>query len=73
LRRRELHLVIGGFNDALPWAQEIAFTRPYLQTPDGKAHVLAAPPGENSWLMHVEQQLESHKNDVPALLAQVAW
>src|SRR4051812_24082691 len=53
LRKRELQLVIGGFDRSLPWAQEVAFTRPYLNTPDGLAHVIAAPPGENAWLMLV--------------------
>ena len=29
LGRRELDLVIGGLTDALPWKQQVAFTRPY--------------------------------------------
>src|SRR3954470_6776346 len=50
LSRRELQLVIGGFDVSLPWAEKVAFTRPYLKTPDGLAHVIAAAPGENAWL-----------------------
>jgi len=68
LRKRELDLVIGGFDAQLPWAQEVAFTRPYLESDDGKAHVLAAPPGENAWLMLIDGELESHKTAMRAEL-----
>jgi polar amino acid transport system substrate-binding protein len=72
LRKREIHLVIGGFDAKLPWAREVAFTRPYLESPDGKAHVLAAPPGENAWLVFLDRELDAHKAQVPTLLAQVS-
>jgi polar amino acid transport system substrate-binding protein len=72
LRKRELHLVIGGFDAKLPWAQEVAFTRPYMTSPEGVAHVLAAPPGENQWLMLIEQTLEWHKPSLPAVLTEVS-
>jgi polar amino acid transport system substrate-binding protein len=64
LRRRELDLVVGGFHTKLPWAKDIAFTRPYFKGDDGKAHVLAAPPGENAWLLHVDREIERHKPEL---------
>jgi polar amino acid transport system substrate-binding protein len=72
LHKRELHLVIGGFDAKLPWAQQVAFTRPYMTSPEGVAHVLAAPPGENEWLMLIEQTLEWHKPSLPAVLTEVS-
>jgi len=71
LRKREIQLVIGGFDAKLPWAREVAFTRPYLESPDGKAHVLAAPPGENAWLVFLDRELDARKGQIPMLLAQV--
>lgn len=71
LRKRELHLVVGGFDAKLPWAQQVAFTRPYLTNPEGVAHVLAAPPGENRWLMRIEHTIEHHRDSLPALLSEV--
>lgn len=61
LHNREVQLVIGGFDNRVPWGREVAFTRPYLKTADGKAHVLAAPPGENAWLMLLDEQLARFK------------
>ena len=68
LRRRQVDLVIAGFHDKLPWAKEIAFTRPYFTGTDGKAHVLAAPPGENAWLLHVEREIERRKPELRLVL-----
>jgi polar amino acid transport system substrate-binding protein len=70
LHDREIHLGIGGFDAASPWAEEVAFTRPYLKSPDGKAHVLAAPPGENAWLLLLDRQIQQHKASIPALLVE---
>jgi len=64
LLKREIQLAIGGFEATLPWAKEIAFTRPYLKTPDGVGHVIAAPPGENAWLVAVERAIERHKREI---------
>jgi polar amino acid transport system substrate-binding protein len=139
LSRRELDLVIGGLSDALPWKQQVAFTRPYytdtvvvgvragaapLRRLDGQTiaveagdpvaaqlhkkgavpvevsdlkeargpivaptwqlaslgrastgivlhedrHVLAAPRGENAWLVRVERLLHERQSAVPVLL-----
>lgn len=67
LRRRELDLVIAGLDATVPWANEVALTRPYYD--DSKAHVLAAPPGENAWLVAIERVLEANRSRVGPLLA----
>jgi polar amino acid transport system substrate-binding protein len=72
LHKRELQLVIGGLNASLPWAEEVAFTRPYLKTPDGRQHVIAVTPGENAWLMLVETTLDAQRAAVPTLLAEAS-
>jgi len=72
LRSREVHLVIGGFDTKVEWAPQVALTRPYLESPDGKAHVLAAPPGENAWLIFIDRELEKRKPGIPAMLAAAA-
>jgi polar amino acid transport system substrate-binding protein len=61
LRDRQLDLVIGGLTSHLPWKQEVAFTRPYYR--DHEQHVLAAPPGENAWLVIVERYLRQHGSE----------
>ena len=76
LHDRELDLVVGGLTADSPWRAKVAFTRPYhvdsgvvLRSPGAKArqekHVLALPPGENGWLVHVERFLRDER----ALLA----
>ena len=72
LHERKLQLVIGGFNPQVTWAREVALTRPYYEGADGTPHVLAAPPGENAWLMRVDQELEAGAPAVPGLLAEVS-
>jgi polar amino acid transport system substrate-binding protein len=62
LHERKLDLVIGGLSNDSPWKQKIALTRPYHTDKDGKQHVLALPPGENSWLVRVEEYL--HENEL---------
>jgi len=80
LHDRELQLLIGGFTDTLPWRQQVAFTRPYYESPaprdappsrrgNTERHVLAAAPGENAWLVRVEQALHARQAAVPAALA----
>jgi polar amino acid transport system substrate-binding protein len=79
LERREVDLVIGGLTADLPWARQVAFTRPYYtdtvivglpdhRAPQPRAHVLAVAPGENAWLMHVERVLLDRKDDIPTMV-----
>jgi ABC-type amino acid transport substrate-binding protein len=58
LHERELDVVVGGLTADSPWAKRVAFTEPYQTEAGGKKkHVLALPPGENAWLVHVERFL----------------
>jgi ABC-type amino acid transport substrate-binding protein len=71
LHERQLDLVAGGLTGDLPWANKVAFTRPFA-TAAGKQHVLAAPPGENAWLVRIERVLEQQRPAVGAQMAGVA-
>jgi hypothetical protein len=60
LERGDLDLVIGGLTDDLPWKTTVAFTRPHHEARENGTrvrHVLAAPAGENAWLVRIEQQI----------------
>jgi polar amino acid transport system substrate-binding protein len=61
LERGELQLVIGGFTSETPWTQHAAITKPYAETkdPEGKRKklVMAAPMGENAFLLALEKFL----------------
>ncbi|PYG00938.1 extracellular solute-binding protein, family 3 [Georgenia satyanarayanai] len=58
LERGELDLVIGGLSARSPWAEKAALTYRYTETtgPDGakELHVMAAPMGENAFLVELE-------------------
>jgi len=68
---RKVQLVIGGFDTKVRWAQEVALTRPYLER-DRKSHVLAAPPGENAWLMFLDQRVEAFKDAATRTAAELS-
>ena len=60
LRQGNLDLAIGGFTDDTPWKDRVALTRPYLKLDANghtEKHVIVIAPGENRWLMRVEQFL----------------
>jgi polar amino acid transport system substrate-binding protein len=59
LEARELDVVIGGLTTTSPWAGRVAFARPY-DTGSTPSHVMATSPGENAWLVHVEEFLQAH-------------
>ena len=62
LERGALDLVVGGLTAKTPWVEKAAVTKPYLteQTPEGKQeHVMAAPLGENAFLVALERFLLS--------------
>lgn len=58
----ELDLVIGGLTDATPWSTHAAVTRPFAESVDDRGrtvrHVMAAPLGENAFLVELERYLE---------------
>ena len=69
LEERKLDLVIGGLTDDSPWKTKVALTKPFYEDPSTKKkHVMAAPPGENAWLVFVERQLHQHQATTPALV-----
>lgn len=69
LADRKLDLVLAGLTDDVPWRAEVAFTRPYYDDPaTKKRHVMAAPPGENAWLVFVERQLHRRRASIPDLV-----
>ncbi len=60
LDRGELDLVIGGFLDDTPWAEDGAITRPYrdVDGDDGvERHVMIVRMGENGFLVSLERFL----------------
>jgi polar amino acid transport system substrate-binding protein len=61
LERGELHLVIGGLTSDTPWTEKAAITKPYAETQDTegkrKKLVMAAPMGENEFLLALEKFL----------------
>lgn len=62
LEKGELDLVVGGLTSETPWVEKAAVTKPYLteETPEGKQdHVMAAPLGENAFLVALERFLLS--------------
>jgi polar amino acid transport system substrate-binding protein len=62
----ELDLVIGGLTADTPWEEHVAITKPYGEAtgPDGKRVelVMAAPPGENAYLLRLERFLLSRRS-----------
>ncbi|WP_282944002.1 transporter substrate-binding domain-containing protein [Cellulomonas endometrii] len=58
LERGELDLVVGGLTAASPWSDQAALTSPYATVldPEGapEPHVMAAPLGENGFLVALE-------------------
>lgn len=67
LEHYELDLVAAGLTQRTPWCKAVALTTPYAR-PGGAEHVLALPPGENAWLLHVEQFPHEHRSRPTALL-----
>jgi hypothetical protein len=63
LEHGELHLVVGGLTAETPWIEQVAITKPYAETRDARGErqklVMAAPPGENAYLLTLERFLLS--------------
>ena len=61
LEHGRLDLVIGGLTAESPWTDKAAITRPYAEarSQEGKTekHVMAAPLGENAFLLELEKFL----------------
>jgi ABC-type amino acid transport substrate-binding protein len=77
LRVGQLDLVIGGLTDDSPWSNEIAFSRPYLETIDPvsgetQKHVWAVRQGENRWLLEVDRFLQEQRAEARRLFKEAA-
>jgi hypothetical protein len=63
LEHGELQLVVGGLTADTPWVDQVAITKPYAETRDARGErqklVMAAPPGENAYLLTLEKFLLS--------------
>ena len=63
LERGDLDVVVGGLTADTPWSEHVAVTRPYAKATDAAGEpielVLAARPGENAFLMRLEEFLIS--------------
>lgn len=66
LKNHELDLVVGGLTQDSPRKKEVGFTRPYLKTGGDKKdrHVMAAPQGENRFIITLEKFLKAHKSEI---------
>jgi ABC-type amino acid transport substrate-binding protein len=60
LEKGEIHMLIGGFTQNSPWKKYVGFTNTYIRV-DDKEHAIAVPPGENAFLMRLEQFLNEYK------------
>jgi polar amino acid transport system substrate-binding protein len=67
LEEGRLDVVVGGLTADSPWSQHAALTRPYVTVPGAggtpEPHVMAAPMGENAFLVELETFLLDQ--DVP--------
>lgn len=62
LERFEVDLVVAGLTTVSPWKKKVGFTRPWRVEGDRK-HVLAVPPGENAFLVALEETIESRRRE----------
>jgi ABC-type amino acid transport substrate-binding protein len=57
LKRRELDVVIGGFEKRTQWSSQAGITQPFAKDADGKKHVFLAAPGENGFILKLDRFL----------------
>ena len=63
VKERKLDLLIAGIQQPSPWAKEVALTKPYfIDKATHKKFVMAAPPGENRWLLTLDEHLSQYRN-----------
>ena len=64
LKRGDLHLVIGGVPESTPFGKELGLSKivgPLHDAREKEKRVLAVRPGENAFLLRVNQAIESTK------------
>jgi polar amino acid transport system substrate-binding protein len=72
LEQGDLDLVVGGLTDDTPWKDKVGLTKPYLWIRrDGhtERHVIAVAPGENRFLLRLEEFLTGRGEQVRAEVA----
>ena len=67
LHDRKLDVVVGGLTSDSRWKRDVALTKGYHKDREGKEHVLALPPGENRWLVRVEEYLHDNEPRLKAI------
>jgi len=70
LRRFKLDIVISGLTINSIWKGHIGMTRPFAEINDLQ-FVIAVPPGENEWLMKLEEFLYLKKDSIQKHLHEV--
>lgn len=63
LGRYELDLVVCGLTDSSPWFDLVGATQAYATVGDVK-HIMAAPLGENRWLLQLDRFLQERKDTI---------
>ena len=63
LKRRELDVVIGGFEKRTQWSSQAGITQPFAKDADGKKHVFLAAPGENGFILNLDRFLTERQRD----------
>jgi len=66
LKRGRLHLVVGGVPESTPFAKELGLSKPVGPLHDAheeEERVLAVRPGENAFLLRVNEVIEAAKAD----------
>jgi ABC-type amino acid transport substrate-binding protein len=59
LERHQLDLVVGGITEDTAWEGTIGMSRPHDRDGDQPV-ILACPPGENGWLLHLDRWIARH-------------
>lgn len=57
LKHHELDLAIGGFDAKTPWKAIAGVSLPFAETSDGKKHVFLTAPGENRFILTLDNFL----------------
>jgi polar amino acid transport system substrate-binding protein len=60
LKNHELDLAIGGFDAKTPWKSIAGVSQPFAETEDKKKHVFLAAPGENRFILTLDNFLTAH-------------
>ena len=63
LEQYKIDLVAAGMTDDHLWKDRVGLSRPFAETAAGR-HVLAAPPGENRFLLRLDRFLARQENEI---------